>query len=234
MDINNEVENDFINDFSEEAENIENTDSLELNDSSVDSSETDEEVIVEPNTKEALDDEDDSEDDNSSDEDTEEGDGDKMSIFSKRAAKELKKLKEKIKELEDQRLRQLAEFENFRNRSEKEKSQRFEMGQRDVIEKMLPVKDNFERALINLPEGEESKAFVDGIQLIFKQFDQIFDELGVKPIEAVGTEFNPELHNAVMMVDDEEKESGTVAEELQKGYIFKDQVVRHSMVKVVN
>ena len=148
--------------------------------------------------------------------------------------KSVEELEEENKDLEDRYKRLLAEFENFRNRSEKEKSQRFDMGASSVIEKMLPVVDNFERALQYLPEGEESKAFVEGVQGIFKQLNTVLDELGVKPIDAVGKKFNPDFHSAVMMVDDEEKESGTVAEELQKGYLYHDNVIRHSMVKVVN
>ena len=131
-------------------------------------------------------------------------------------------------------MRQLAEFENFRKRSEKEKSQMFEIGAKSVVEKMLPVIDNFERGLQAVPEEEKETPLVQGVELVYKQFLTSFEELGVKPIEAVGKEFDPNLHNAVMMVDDEELESGTVAEEMQKGYMYKDNVVRHSMVKVVN
>lgn len=145
----------------------------------------------------------------------------------------VEKLEARVAELEDARVRQLAEFENFRKRSEKEKSQRFEIGARSVIEKILPIIDNFERGLAALPE-EEKTPFSDGMELVYKQIQTVFEELGVKAIEAVGTEFDPNLHNAVMTVDDDSLESGTVAEELQKGYLYKDSVVRHSMVKVVN
>ncbi len=155
-------------------------------------------------------------------------------ILGKRKDKALEKLEEKLAELEDKRVRQLAEFENFRKRSEKEKSQMFEIGAKSVVEKMLPVIDNFERGLQAVPEEEKETPFVQGVELVYKQFLTAFEELGVKPIEAVGKEFDPNLHNAVMMVDDEELESGTVAEEMQKGYLYKDNVVRHSMVKVVN
>lgn len=148
--------------------------------------------------------------------------------------KNLEKLEEKLAELEDKRVRQLAEFENFRKRSEKEKSQMFEIGAKSVIEKMLPVIDNFERGLLGVPEEEKDAPFVQGVELVYKQLLTAFDELGVKPIDAVGKEFDPNLHNAVMMVDDDELESGTVAEEMQKGYLYKEGVVRHSMVKVVN
>ena len=155
-------------------------------------------------------------------------------LFSKKKDKKLGKLEEKLADLEDQRMRQLAEFENFRKRSEKEKSQMFEVGAKTVIEKMLPVIDNFERGLTAVPEEERDTSFVQGVELVYKQLLTTFDELGVKPIEAVGQEFDPNLHNAVMMVDDESLESGTVAEEMQKGYLYKETVVRHSMVKVVN
>lgn len=146
----------------------------------------------------------------------------------------LDKLEEKLADLEDKRMRQLAEFENFRKRSEKEKSQMFEIGAKTVVEKMLPVIDNFERGLQGVPEEERDTPFVQGVELVYKQLLTAFDELGVKPIEAVGKEFDPNLHNAVMMVDDDTLESGTVAEEMQKGYLYKESVVRHSMVKVVN
>ncbi len=155
-------------------------------------------------------------------------------ILGKRKDKALEKLEEKLAELEDKRVRQLAEFENFRKRSEKEKSQMFEIGAKSVVEKMLPVIDNFERGLQAVPEEEKETPFVQGVELVYKQLLTAFEELGVKPIEAVGKEFDPNLHNAVMMVDDEELESGTVAEEMQKGYLYRDSVVRHSMVKVVN
>ena len=161
------------------------------------------------------------------------GKEEKGSVFSKKKEKK-NKLEEKIKELEDARLRQLAEFENFRNRSEKEKSQMFEIGAKTVIEKILPVMDNFERGLAAVPEEEKTSSFVEGMELIYKQMLTSFEELGVKPIEAVGKEFDPNLHNAVMAVDDDSLESGTVAEEMQKGYMYKESVVRHSMVKVVN
>lgn len=154
--------------------------------------------------------------------------------FGKKKDKKVEKLEEKLAELEDKRVRQLAEFENFRKRSEKEKSQMFEVGAKTVIEKMLPVIDNFERGLQAVPEEEKDTSFVQGVELVYKQLLTAFEELGVTPIEAVGKEFDPNLHNAVMMVDDEELESGTVAEEMQKGYLYRETVVRHSMVKVVN
>ncbi len=155
-------------------------------------------------------------------------------IFSKKKDKKAEKLEEKLAEYEDLRVRQLAEFENFRKRSEKEKAQMFEIGAKTVIEKLLPVIDNFERGLAAVTEDEKETPFAQGVELVYKQLLTSFDELGVKPIEAVGKEFDPNLHNAVMMVDDDSLESGTVAEEMQKGYMYKESVVRHSMVKVVN
>lgn len=158
----------------------------------------------------------------------------KLKRFGKKKDKAVEKLEEKLADLEDKRVRQLAEFENFRKRSEKEKSQMFETGAKTVIEKMLPVIDNFERGLAVIPEEEKEAPFVQGVELVYKQLVTALSELGVQPIEAVGKEFNPDFHNAVMAVDDDSLESGTVAEEMQKGYMYKESVVRHSMVKVVN
>ena len=143
------------------------------------------------------------------------------------------KTKEKIDELEDKVKRQLAEFENFRNRSEKEKTQMFDMGAKNVLEKILPVVDNFERGLATPIVDEADQPFADGMQMIYKQLMKQLEDLGVKPIEAIGKEFDPNFHNAVMQVENDELESGTVAQELQKGYMYKDSVVRHSMVSVV-
>ena len=162
--------------------------------------------------------------------DSAEKDGKK--IFGKKDKKK-DKAQEKIEELEDKVKRQLAEFENFRNRSEKEKTAMFETGARSVIEKMLPVIDNFERGLAMIPEEEKDTTFADGMNKISKQMVTELDGLGVKPIEAVGKEFDPNLHNAVMQVESDEYESGVIAQELQKGYTYHDTVVRHSMVAVV-
>lgn len=142
-------------------------------------------------------------------------------------------MKEKVEELEDRVKRQLAEFENFRNRTEKEKQQMFETGAKSVIEKILPIVDNFERGLATVPEEEKGSPFAEGMEKIYKQLMTELEKMEVKPIEAVGTEFNPDLHNAVMQVESEEYETGIVAQELQKGYTYRDQVVRHSMVAVV-
>ena len=138
---------------------------------------------------------------------------------------------EKIEALEDRVKRQMAEFENFRKRTDKEKSQMFDMGAKSVIEKILPVIDNFERGLENIPEGCD-EAFVDGMQKIYKQFTAELDKLGVKPIEALGQPFDPNIHNAVMQVETSEYESGVVAQELQKGYMYHETLVRPSMVGV--
>lgn len=161
----------------------------------------------------------------------------------KRAAKKQEKAekkekanadKEKIAELEDRVKRQLAEFENFRNRTDKEKQAMFETGAKSVIEKILPVIDNFERGFSTVEEADQEDAFVQGMRKVYRQMMDELDKIGVKPIEAVGQEFDPNLHNAVMQVESEEFESGIVAQELMKGYMYRDSVVRHSMVGVVS
>ena len=139
----------------------------------------------------------------------------------------------KIDELEDRVKRQMAEFENFRKRTDKEKTMMFETGAKSVIEKILPVVDNFERGLATIPEEDENSGFASGMKMIYKQMMDELDKLGVKPIEAVGQEFDPNFHNAVMQVESEEYESGVVAQELLKGYMYHESVVRHSMVAVV-
>ena len=151
-----------------------------------------------------------------------------------REEKKTDALNEKIGELEDKVKRQLAEFENFRNRSEKEKTLMFEIGAKSVVEKILAVVDNFERGLGAVAEEEKDNAFVKGMEAVYKQFSTVLEEIGVVPIEAVGKEFDPNLHNAVMHVEDETLGENTVAEEFQKGYIYRETVVRHSMVKVAN
>lgn len=170
-----------------------------------------------------------------------EQDGEEMTWAEKKAAKKLAKqdkkaeaYKEKIDQLEDKVKRQMAEFENFRKRTEREKQTMFETGARSVLEKILPVVDNFERGLAVVPEDKLEDPFVDGMSRVYKQLLTELDNMGVKPIEAVGCEFDPNLHNAVMQVESEEYESGVVAQELQKGYIYHDTVVRHSMVAVVS
>ena len=142
-------------------------------------------------------------------------------------------LKQKVEELEDRVKRQMAEFENFRKRTEKEKTMMFETGAKSVIEKILPVVDNFERGLATVSEEEKDSPFAQGMEMIYKQLMTELENMQVKPIPAVGEEFNPDFHNAVMQVESEEFESGVIAQELQKGYTYRDSVVRHSMVAVV-
>ena len=141
---------------------------------------------------------------------------------------------EQIAELNDKMMRTMAEFDNFRKRSEREKSQMFEVGAKSIVEKILPVIDNFERGLSSVPETEKGSAFVQGMEQIYKQFMTSLESVGVKPIDAVGKEFDPNFHNAVMHAEDENFGENIVSEELQKGYMYKESVVRHSMVKVVN
>ena len=155
----------------------------------------------------------------------------KLKNFKKKD-KKLEALENQKKELEDKVMRQMAEFENYRKRTEKEKATMFEMGAKSVIEKMLPVVDNFERGLASVPQENQTDPIYEGMNLIYKQLMGELDKLGVKPIEALGQEFNPDLHNAVMQVESEEFEEGIVAQELQKGYMYRDSVVRHSMVAV--
>ena len=154
----------------------------------------------------------------------------KKGLFKK---KKKDKKDEQIEELNDRLKRQMAEFENFRKRSEKEKSQMFDMGAKTIVEKILPVIDNFERGLAAVADDMKDDPFMTGMDQVYKQMLTELDAAGVKPIECVGQEFDPDFHNAVMQVENDELESGTVAQELQKGYMYKDSVVRHSMVSVV-
>lgn len=158
----------------------------------------------------------------------EEAPEEKKGFFKKKKDKK----DEQIEALTDQVKRQMAEFENFRKRTEKEKTQMFDLGAKSVIEKILPVVDNFERGFSMVEEADKEDAFVQGMDKVYKQLMTELEAIGVKPIEAVGCEFNPEFHNAVMQVASEEYESGVVAQELLKGYTYKDTVVRHSMVAV--
>ena len=158
---------------------------------------------------------------------------DKKGFFGKKKEKKDKK-DEQIAELTDKLKRQLAEFENFRNRTDKEKSQMYAVGAKDVIEKILPVIDNFERGLKSIPEDQKGGPVASGMEMIYKQLITVLEDLGVTPIEAVGQEFDPNLHNAVMHAEDEGLGENIVAEEFQKGYKYKDTVLRHSMVKVAN
>ncbi len=150
-----------------------------------------------------------------------------------KADKKQDALNEKIAELEDKVKRQMAEFDNFRKRTDKEKNAMFETGAKSVIEKILPVVDNFERGLASIPEEEKGTPFAEGMEMIYKQLIGELEKMDVRPIPAVGEEFDPNLHNAVMQVESDEYESGVIAQELQKGYTYRDSVVRHSMVGVV-
>lgn len=153
-------------------------------------------------------------------------------LFKRKAKKDKKD--EQIEELKDKLTRQMAEFDNFRKRTEKEKSAMYEIGAKDIIEKILPVVDNFERGLGAVTEEQKEDSFVAGMEMIYKQIMTTLDSVGVKAIEAVGNEFDPDFHNAVMHVEDEEVGENIVVEEFQKGYTYRDTVVRHSMVKVAN
>ena len=208
---------DVMEDVSVEAETdaVENTDAEEV---TTENESTDE---VKTEETEAASDE-----DNKDKEQKEQKEG-----FFKKKKKDKKD--EQIEDLNDRLKRQMAEFDNFRKRTEKEKTQMFDMGARTIVEKILPVVDNFERGLAAVPDEEKDNAFVDGMDKVYKQLLTELDAAGVKPIEAVGKEFDPEFHNAVMQTESDEYESGVVAQELQKGYMYKDTVVRHSMVAVV-
>lgn len=154
----------------------------------------------------------------------------KKGFFSKKKDKR----DEQIEELTDRLKRNMAEFDNYRKRTEKEKAAMYEVGARSVIEKLLPIVDNFERGLAAVPEEEAKSAFAEGMDKIYKQVLKMLEDMGVKPIEAVGQPFDPNFHNAVMHVEDDEQGENVVVEEFQKGYMYHDSVVRHSMVKVAN
>lgn len=168
----------------------------------------------------------------SDDNKTEEKKESKISKLKKPKKKDKKD--EQIEELKDRLVRNMAEFDNFRKRTDKEKSQMFEIGAKSIVEKILPVVDNFERALGAASEEEKETPFVQGIDKIYKHMMTTLEEVGVKPIEAVGKEFDPNLHNAVMHDENDDMDENIVSEEFQKGYMYKESVVRHSMVKVVN
>ncbi len=172
-----------------------------------------------------------SEDDASAETEDKDSDDKKDGLFKKKKKKDKKD--EEIENLTDRLKRQMAEFENFRKRTDKEKTQMFDMGAKTIVEKILPVIDNFERGLASVPEDNQDDPFVSGMQMVYKQLMTELEAAGVKAIECAGEEFNPDFHNAVMQVESEELESGTIAQELQKGYMYKDTVVRHSMVSVV-
>ena len=156
----------------------------------------------------------------------------KSKLFEKKNKKDKKD--EQIADLTDKLTRQMAEFDNYRKRTEKEKSAIYEIGAKDIVEKILPVVDNFERGLQSVAEENKEDPFVQGMDKIYKQLMTTLEGIGVKPIEAVGQEFNPDFHNAVMHIEDEEAGENVVVEEFQKGYMYRESVVRHSMVKVAN
>ena len=159
---------------------------------------------------------------------------DKKRFFGKKKDKKDKQIEDLTAQLDDLRKRNLAEFENFRKRTEKEKSTMFDMGAKSVVEKLLPIIDNFERVFAGLSEEQMSDPFVSGMDMVYKQLVKALADMGVEPIEAVGKPFDPNLHNAVMHVEDENLGENTVAQEFQKGYLYHGSVVRHSMVQVAN
>ena len=159
---------------------------------------------------------------------------DKKSFFGKKKDKKDKQIEDLTAQLDDLRKRNLAEFENFRKRTEKEKSTMFDMGAKSVVEKLLPIIDNFQRGFAGLSEEQMSDPFVSGMDMVYKQTIKMLEDLQVKPIEAVGSEFNPEFHNAVMHVEDDSQGENIIVEEFEKGYTYRDVVIRHSMVKVAN
>lgn len=182
--------------------------------------------------EESIEEEEVQEDEGTCDSEEEDAVAEKKGFFKKKEKKN--KQEEKIAELTDRLQRQMAEFDNFRKRTEKEKAQMFEVGVKSVIEKILPVVDNFERGLASVPEDRKEDPIAQGMDKIYKQLMTELENLEVKPIDAVGKEFNPDFHNAVMQVESDEYESGVIAQELQKGYTYRDSVVRHSMVAVVS
>jgi len=206
----------------------------ELEEETADAVETEAVEYFDENTAEEDETEETDETDETAKEDIEgEQPEEKKGFFGKKKEKKDKK-DVRIEELTDRLQRQMAEFDNFRKRTEKEKSTMYEIGSKSVIEKILPVIDNFERGLAAVSDDQKEDAFVEGMEKIYRQFLDTLGEIGVKPIEAVGQEFDPNFHNAVMHIEDEDAEDNTVVEEFQKGYMYRDNVVRHSMVKVAN
>lgn len=227
-------------DIEKESQNERDTDdamAADMTDSNSDTrtdSDDSENVVLEAGDVETMDSETVDSDEDSEDETCEknEKEGEKKSFFKKDKKKDKKD--ELIEELTDKYKRTFAEFDNFRKRSEKEKSAMYEIGARDVIEKILPVVDNFERGFLAVSDEEKATPFAEGMDKIYKQLLKTLEDMGVKEIEAEGKEFDPNLHNAVMHVEDEELGENVVAEVLQKGYTYRETVVRHSMVKVAN
>lgn len=175
------------------------------------------------------------EEDEEEEKETKSDNGKKPLFKGKKGKKEKKDPKDaKIEELNDKLLRLMAEYENYRKRTDKEKSAMFEMGAKAIVERIIPVIDNFERGFSSVPEESKDDPFYQGMDKVYEQFMSSLEEAGVKPIEAVGKEFDPNMHNAIMHVDDEELGDNIIVEEFQKGYTYKDSVVRYSMVKVAN
>ena len=205
-------------------EELNQTEEVNTEDETVETAEAEEKEETVENCEETVEEE---------QENSEEPEKESKGFFSKKKDKKMVALEEKVAELEDRTKRQMAEFENFRKRTEKEKSQMFETGAKSVVEKILPVIDNFERGLAAI-EPDNKDSFYEGMCMIHKQMLNELEKIGVTPIEALGKEFDPNFHNAVMQVESEEFESGIVAQELQKGYMYRDAVVRYSMVAVVS
>lgn len=200
----------------------------EMESEAVENTEETVEEVVEETAEETIEDAAEEEEEADDSEETKE----KKKLFGRKPKKDPKD--EKIEELTDRVTRQMAEFDNFRKRTEKEKAAMYEIGAKSVIEKLLPIVDNFERGFLTVAEEDKEDSFVKGMEMVYKQILTTFETIGVKPIEAVGQEFNPDLHHAVMHVDDENVGENVVVEEFQKGYTYHDAVVRYSMVKVAN
>jgi molecular chaperone GrpE len=196
------------------------TEEVQLEEAVCDTEDENEDVAEESDGKEA--------------ESKEKSDKSGKSFFKNTKSKELAAKDEKIEELTDRLMRTMAEFDNYRKRSEKEKAMMYDMGIKSFIEKLLPIVDNFERGFSTITDKEKESGFAQGIEMIYRQLMTTLDEIGVKPIDAVGKEFDPNLHNAVMHGEDDSLGENIVSDEFQKGYMYKDMVVRHSMVKVVN
>ena len=225
------MEEEIKKDLMEEEVQEENTDAVETDETMSEDTAADTAADAENEPEEEAADSDEEEDPDKKDETADtDGRNKKDGFFKKKKDKK----DEQIEDLQDRLKRQMAEFDNFRKRTEKEKSQMFDMGARTIIEKILPVVDNFERGLAAVPEDQKEDAFVTGMDKVYKQLMTELEAIGVKPIETEGKECDPELHNAVMQVENEELEAGTIAQELQKGYYYRDTVVRHSMVSVVS
>ena len=225
-----EKQQDIAEEIEEETAESAAENETEAEDTAEESKEADVQEVSDAEASEGA--EDVTEEEDAPDDEQTEGEAkEKKDGFFKKKKKDKKD--EQIEELNDRLKRQMAEFDNFRKRTEKEKSQMFDMGARTIVEKILPVVDNFERGFTTVEENDKEDAFVQGMDKVYKQLMTELDAMGVKAIECVGKEFDPAFHNAVMQVESEEYESGIVAQELLKGYTYKDTVVRHSMVAVV-